>query len=138
MCRGGGGGGYQTYMEMAKILHVHFFRQGAYARNWAACNEKKRVFLNTLALLLLQMPSVVAQRGLVYKCTSCRQMGPKAQMSAHVVEAYLPQEVPFWCGICAKRFYRQDHLADHHKRRHPVEEEDFLGMEELRTRDATQ
>ena len=69
-------------------------------------------------------------------------MGPKAQMSAHVVEAHLPQEeVPFWRGICSKRFYHQDHLADHHKHRHPAEEEDFLSTKsafELRTRDATQ
>ena len=74
--------------------------------------------------------------GLVYKCTRCHHMGPKAQMSAHVVEAHLPQEdVPFWCGICSKRFY----LADHHKRRHT--EEEFLSTKstfELRKRDATQ
>ena len=50
------------------------------------------------ALLLLQMPSVVAQRGLVYKCTRCRQMGPKAQMSAHVVEAH---QGPFSISIQA-------------------------------------
>ena len=82
------------------------------------------------------MPSVVAQRGLVYKCTRCRHMGPKVQMFAHVVEAHLPQEdVPFWCGICSKRFY----LADHHKRRHT--EEEFLSMKsafELSKRDTTQ
>ena len=40
----GGGGVYQTYMKMAKFLHVHFFRQGAYVDYWAACNKKKKFF----------------------------------------------------------------------------------------------
>lgn len=88
------------------------------------------------------MPSVVADRGHAYKCTRCRRMGTKSQMSCHVVEAHLAQEeVPFWCGICSKRFYRADHLAEHHRRRHRGEEEVFLGTEaafELKERDATQ
>ena len=46
---GGGGGGVQTLTKIAKILHVHIFSQGAYVKNWPACNDKKSFFWNTLA-----------------------------------------------------------------------------------------
>ena len=42
---GRGGGGVQTLTKIAKILHVHIFSQGAYVKNWPACNDKKKFFL---------------------------------------------------------------------------------------------
>ena len=50
-----GGGGVQTLTKIAKILHVHIFSQGAYVKNWPACNDKKKVFFKHPRVGLPQM-----------------------------------------------------------------------------------